>query len=69
MNQHYLLQKLIAIERSIGTADNRTIRQLVYEAEDCLLQIQNDRAQSFFQDSWRGNTPRFHVIGEVPQNQ
>jgi hypothetical protein len=50
-------------------ADNRTIRQLVYEAEDYLLQIQRDRAQSFFQDSWRANTPRFHVIGEVPQNQ
>jgi hypothetical protein len=69
MNSTILLQKLIAIERSIGMADNGTIRQLVYEAEDYLLQIQRDRAQSFLQDSWRANTPRFHVISEVPQNQ
>jgi hypothetical protein len=69
MNSTILLQKLIAIERSIGMADNGTIRQLVYDAEDYLLQIQRDRAQSFLQDSWRTNTPRFHVISEVPQNQ
>jgi len=69
MNNTILLQKLIAIEKSIGMADNRTIRQLVYEAEDYLLQLQKDRAQSFLLDSWRAATPRFHVIGEVPQGQ
>ena len=69
MNNTILLQKLIAIEKSIGMADNATIRQLVYEAEDYLLQLQKDRAQSFFRDSWRATMPRFRVIGEVPQNQ
>jgi len=69
MNNTILLQNLIAIEKSIGMADNGTIRQLVYEAEDYLLQLQKDRAQSFFRNSWRANMPRFHVIGEVPQNQ
>jgi len=69
MNNTILLQKLIAIEKSIGMADNGTIRQLVYEAEDYLLQLQKDRAQSFFLDSWRATLPRFHVIGEVPQGQ
>ena len=69
MNNTILLQKLIAIEKSIGMADNRTIRQLVYEAEDYLLQLQKDHAQSFLRDSWRGTMPRFHVIGEASQNQ
>jgi hypothetical protein len=69
MNNTILLQKLIAIEKSIGMADNATIRQLVYEAEDYLLQLQKDHAQSFFRDSWRANMPRFHVVGEVSQNQ
>jgi hypothetical protein len=68
MNSTILLQKLIAIEKSIGMADNGTIRQLVYEAEDCLLEIQRERAQSFFLDSWRTTVPRLHVVGEVPQN-
>jgi len=65
MNHTVLLQKLIAIERSIGTADNGTLRELVYEAEDCLLKIQKERAQSFILDSWRGAMPRFHLTGEI----
>jgi hypothetical protein len=69
MNSTILLQKLIAIEKSIGMADNGTIRQLVYEAEDCLLEIQRERAQSFLLDSWRTAIPRFQVTGEIPQNQ
>jgi hypothetical protein len=69
MNHTILLQKLIAIEKSIGATDNTTLRQLVHEAEDYLLQLQKERAQSFFLDSWRANMPRFHVIGEVLQNQ
>lgn len=69
MNITVLLQKLIAIERSIGTADNSTLRRLVHEAEDCLLQIQKERAQSFFLDSWRGAMPELHLMGEVSHNQ
>ena len=65
MNNTVLLQKLIAIERSIGTADNGTLRQLVYEAEDCLLEIQKESAQSFIVDSSRGAMPRFHMTGEI----
>jgi hypothetical protein len=63
MNNTVLLQKLIAIERSIGTVDNRTLRQLIYEAEDCLLEIQKESAQSFILDSSRGAMPRFHMTG------
>jgi hypothetical protein len=71
MNNTVLLQKLIAIERSIGTADNGTLRQLVYEAEDCLLEIQKEQAQSFILHSGRGALPqfhampRFHLTGEI----
>jgi hypothetical protein len=69
MNSTVLLQKLIAIERSIGTADNATLRQLVFEAEDCLLQIQKEGAQSFFLDSWRATIPRFHWMGQTSEGQ
>ena len=71
MNNTVLLQKLLLIERSIGVTDNDTLRQLVYEAEDCLLQIQKERAQSFILDSSRGAMPRFnamprfHLTGEI----
>ena len=57
MNNTVLLQKLIVIERSIGVTDNSTLRGLVYEAEDCLLEIQKERAQSFILDS----QPRRHA--------
>jgi hypothetical protein len=69
MNSTVLLQKLIAIERSIGAVDNGMLRQLVYEAEDCLLQIQKERAQSFILDSGRDAMPRFHMTSEIEQNQ
>ena len=71
MNNTVLLQKLIEIERSIGATDNVTLRQLVYEAEDCLLEIQKESAQSFILDSSRGAMPRFnamprfHMTGEI----
>jgi len=42
MNHTLLLQKLIAIERAIGVASNNTLRNLIYEAESYLLQIQRD---------------------------
>ena len=41
-NHTLLLSKLIAIERAIGVANNHTLRTLVYEAENHLLQIQRD---------------------------
>lgn len=71
MNNTVLLQKLLVIERSIGATDNDTLRQLLYEAEDCLLQIQKEHAQSFILDSSRGamprfqSMPRFHMTGEI----
>lgn len=69
MNNTVLLQKLIAIERSIEIADKAMLRQLVHEAEDYLLQIQKERAQSFLLNSWRGAVPRFQMMGQIPPSQ
>jgi hypothetical protein len=42
MNHTLLLKKLIAIECAIGVASNSTLRELVYEAELYLLQVQRE---------------------------
>lgn len=49
-----LLRKLLAIERAIGAADNTTLRELVNEAEECLLQMQKERAESVTMEAWQG---------------
>lgn len=53
MDFSILLQKLIAIERSIGNANNTIIRGLVCDAEDFLLQMQKERAEDFLAAAWR----------------
>ncbi len=65
MTTTVLLQKLLTIEQAIGTADNCTLRQLIYEAENCLLQIQKERAQEFFRDYWRGSKSRLDLANQV----
>ena len=56
MNLNVLLQKLIAIERSIGSANHAVTRSLVYDAQDCLLQMQKERAEDFLATAWRDLT-------------
>lgn len=48
-----LLQKLITIERSIGVESNSTVRELVQDAQDCLLQMQKEQAESSLAGAWR----------------
>lgn len=48
-----LLQKLIAIERSIGNANNTTVRSLICDAQDFLIQMQKERAEEFLAMAWR----------------
>lgn len=48
MHSTILLRKLIAIERMIGKADNDTLRNLLYDAEDFLIQMQSAQGKSFF---------------------
>ncbi|MGB8028831.1 MAG: hypothetical protein WCF30_04120 [Terracidiphilus sp.] len=64
-----LLQKLLTIERAIGTADNATLRELVNEAEECLLQMQKERAESLMKDAWRGVKPQIQSLNELQQGR
>lgn len=56
MSLTVLLQKLIAIERSVGSANVAVTRSLVHEAQDCLLQMQKERAEEFLASAWRDLT-------------
>jgi hypothetical protein len=56
MNLTVLLQKLITIERSIGSADNALVRSLVYDAQDFLLQMQKEPAEDFLATAWNDLT-------------
>lgn len=59
MNSTVLLRKLIAIERMVGKTDNNTLRGLVFDAEDYLIQMQSAQAKSFLAEAWRdGIGPR-----------
>jgi len=53
MNSTILLRKLIAIERMVGKTDNTTLRSLIYDAEDYLIQMQGAQAKSFLAGAWR----------------
>lgn len=48
-----LLQKLITIEESIGAEPNGTIRNMVQDAQDCLLAMQKEQARGFLAAAWR----------------
>lgn len=51
MNGTVLLRKLIAIERLIGKAEDDTLRNLLYDAEDYLIRMQSIRGDSFFHEA------------------
>ena len=68
-NSTVLLQKLIALESSIGKANNAKLRQLVHEAEDYLLQLQKEHAQGLFKDCWRTALQRLHSLREFSQDR
>ncbi len=63
MNGTILLRKLIAIERMIGKADANTLRNLLYDAEDYLIQMQSAECKSFFQEALREEPARLELIG------
>lgn len=68
MNQTILLQKLIAIERAIGVASNNTLRDLVYQAESHLLQMQRDEAQALPMLQKNGTGQRFQFLREIAES-
>jgi hypothetical protein len=46
MDSTLLLEKLLDIERGIGTLDSLTLRNMVIDAEECLLRLQGAKAQA-----------------------
>lgn len=65
INHTILLQKLIAIERAIGTASNKTIRDMVYDAENHLLQMQREEVQGLPLSPKEETAERFEFMREV----
>jgi len=65
MNNTILLRKLIAIERMIGRADNNTLRGLIYEAEECVIQMQSEQARSFLAEAWRESIAPLDVLSRA----
>ena len=67
MNQTVLLQKLIAIERAIGMASNNTLRDLVYDAEGYLLQMQREEVEALAARPEGEARQRFQLLREVAE--
>lgn len=63
MNGTILLRKLIAIERMIGKVDSNTLRNLIYDAEDYLIQMQSAECKSFFREAISDEQARLELIG------
>lgn len=69
MNYTILLRKLIAIERSIGAANNSTIRDLVQDAETCVLEMQKERVETFLTRPGHNDLHRFHSLRVVSRKR
>jgi hypothetical protein len=65
MNHTLLLQKLIAIERAIGVANNNNLRNMVYEAEGYLLEMQREEVEGLRVQPERETGRRFQFLREV----
>jgi hypothetical protein len=50
MNSTVLLQKLLAIERSVGVATNNALRNQLQDAQDYVLQMQRKRVEGFWKE-------------------
>jgi hypothetical protein len=65
INHTLLLQKLIAIERAIGVADNNTVRNMVYESQSHLLQIQREAVEALPMRARGEIAQRFQQLRQV----
>ena len=65
MNHTLLLRKLIAIECAIGVATNNNLRDLVYEAESYLLQMQREMVDELSAHPERELGRGFQFLREV----
>jgi len=58
VNVTIILRKLIDIEKSIGLETNAMILDKVFDAENCLLQMQSEMIESLHSESRRSVTQR-----------
>ena len=65
INQTIVLQKLIAIERAIGVASNNTVRDLVYDAEGYILEMQREEVRALAMQPKSAPAQRFQFLREV----
>jgi hypothetical protein len=52
-NTTLLLDKLTQIERAVGVETNITVRLMILEAQDCLLEMQKAKAERLHRESRR----------------
>jgi hypothetical protein len=64
MNCTILLRKLIAIERMIGKAEDDTLRNLLYDAEDYVVQMQSAQSNGLLRETLREEQAQLELIGE-----
>lgn len=69
MNSTVLMQRLIAIERSIGTVGDNELRDLVRDAEDCALEMQSARLEPFCDERDREVKERLRMLRGIAQNR
>lgn len=62
MNSTILLQKLLAIEQSVGVANNSALRILLHEAQDCVLQMQRERVEGFWTEPGLNTRQKFDFL-------
>ena len=42
VNFTFLMHKLVVIEQSVGIATDASIRSIIFDAEECLLELQRE---------------------------
>jgi hypothetical protein len=62
MNSTVLLQKLLAIERSVGVATTSELRKLLQDVQDSVLQMQRERVEGFWKEPGRDSKQRFDFL-------
>jgi len=67
LNHTLLLQKLIAIERAIGVANNNTIRNMVYETQGDLLKMQRETVEALPMRPRSEMAQRFQLLRQVAE--
>jgi hypothetical protein len=64
MNCTILLRKLIAIERMIGKAEDDTLRNLLYDVEDYVVQMQSVQSNGLLRETLREEQAGLECVGE-----